>query len=346
MGGVGISIRMRFVLMWSLIGVLLLLAFAAALGAVQRTFYSASGFVTAYVQTIAAHDVRSALSMPGAAPSAANLSRAGLPVNASRELLRADILPRITDVEVVSDSTARSGEHTVTVRVQADGRPVETSFTVRSSGSVLGVLPTWTFTTTPLAVVHVTVAHADTFTVGGHTLNPRAADPSQPADSFSVSADYLVFAPARYELTHASKYLEAAPSAVTGNPARVLEATVDAQPTSAFTSATQEQLNAFLDQCAQQQVLQPAGCPFGVEIADRVQGTPTWSMLSYPAVRLQAGATAWTMEQTAGVVHLSVTVQSLFDGTVEQRESDERFAVSLSSVVIRPDGSLDIVVGE
>lgn len=52
------------------------------------------------------------------------------------------------------------------------------------------------------------------------------------------------------------------------------------------------------------------------------------------------------MPSTGGVVHLSVTVQSIFDGSIEHRESDEKFTVSLTSVVIRPDESLDIVVGE
>ena len=83
----------------------------------------------------------------------------------------------------------------------------------------------------------------------------------------------------------------------------------------------------------------------GVEIDDRVQGEPHWTMVTYPPVTLNAGPTAWVMPPTAGVAHLSVTVQSLFDGTVTQRESDEPFTLSLTSVVIRPDGSLDIVVG-
>jgi hypothetical protein len=77
-----------------------------------------------------------------------------------------------------------------------------------------------------------------------------------------------------------------------------------------------------------------------------VQGAPTWKMTQYPAVHLVPGDTSWTMSQAVGIAHLSVTVQSIFDGSIEHRESDEKFAVSLTSVVIRPDGSLDIVVGE
>lgn len=337
--------RTRALIVWSGLGVLLILAFLAALGAVQRSYYSASGFVTGYVQTLAAHDVAAALAMPGAAPTAAALERSGLPADASRELLRADLLPHLTDVAVTADEGSGGGRHDVTVRAKADGHAVTATFAVEPSGSVLGILPLWRFATSPLTVTHVTVAHAQDFTIASHTVSPRAAAPDQPDTAFSVAADYLMFAPGRYELGHTSTYLDAAPAVVLAEPGRTVEVTVDAQPTPAFTAAVQKQLNAYLDQCATQQVLQPAGCPFGVEIDDRVQGVPTWRMVTYPAVHLSAGQTAWTMDQAVGVAHLSVTVQSLFDGTVDQRESDERFAVSLTSVVIRPDGSLDIVVG-
>lgn len=340
------SRRTRDLLLWSGAGVLLVLAFVAALGAVQRTYYSATGFVTAYMQTLAAHDVAGALSMPGAAPSTAALNDAGLPTGASRELLRSDVLPTLTDIEAISDQSLDDGRHRVRVNARADGRPVTGVFTVEPAGSVLGVLPTWRFATTPLTVARITVAHADDFTIGRHTLQPRAAAPDQPADAFSAAADYLMFAPARYELGHSSRYLKAEPTVVTGKPGATVEATVDAEPTPAFLKAVQKQLDAFLDDCATQDVLQPAGCPFGVEINDRVQGAPAWSIAEYPPVTLQAGPTSWLMPQTPGVAHLTVTVQSLFDGTVEERSSDERFTVALSSVRIRQDGSLDIVVSQ
>ncbi|MGN6426973.1 MAG: hypothetical protein ACTHMF_09160 [Leifsonia sp.] len=346
MSGDGSGIRTRPLLLWAGIGILLVVAFAAAVGAVQRAFYSPAGFVTAYVDALASHDVATALSMPGAAPTRAALTSARLPADASRELLRSDVLPTLTDITVRSDEELAGGEHKVTVHALADGSAVTADFIVRPAGSVLGVLTTWEFASVPLTVAHITVAHASTFTIGSHTVDPRAAAPDQPESAFSVAADYLMFAPGRYELGHRSLYLHADPTVVSGSPGRTTEAVVDAQPTTGFTAAVQKQLNAFLDECAKQQVLQPAGCPFGVVIDDRVQGTPTWSIVSYPVVHLTAGATAWTMDQAVGVAHLSVTVQSLFDGTVRQRESDEKFAVSLSSVTIRPDGSLDIVVAD
>jgi hypothetical protein len=336
----------RVVLLWSGVGVLLLLAFIATFGAVQRAYYSPSGFVEAFARSIAAHDLRSALSMPGAAPTKAALASAGLPTTASRELLRSDILPTIRDVSVVSDTPGRDGVHAVVVNASADGTPVSATLHVRQTGSVLGVLPLWSFASTPLGVSRITVAHAKDFTVGHHTVSPRAASPGQPAEAFSVSADYLVLPLAPLALEHDSRYVSAGRVLTAPAAGEVTETTVDAQPTAAFTKAVQREVNGFLDECAKQRVLQPAGCPFGAVIDDRVQGDPTWSMVTYPVVRLAPGDTGWTAAPTVGVAHLTATVQSLFDGTVSTRSEDEPFSMKLSSVVIRPDGSLSIVVAQ
>jgi hypothetical protein len=336
----------RAVLLWSGIGALLIAAFVAGLGAVQRAYYSPSGFVEAFADAIAAHDVSGALAMPGAAPTSGALTAARLPASASRELLRSDILPTVRAVRVASDIGGRDGVHTVTVHALADGGPVSATFRVRQTGSVLGVLPTWGFASTPLGIARITVAHAGDFTVGRHTVSPRAASPEQPAGAFSVSADYLVLPLAPLRLEHSSRYLRAAPVTAAVTAGAVTETTVDAQPTAAFTTAVQKQVDGFLDRCAQQHVLQPAGCPFGVEIDDRVQGDPDWSLVTYPVVRLVAGDQGWTTDDMVGVSHLDVTVQSLFDGTVSPRSDDIPFAMRLSSVTIRADGSLAIVVAQ
>lgn len=336
----------RAVLLWSGCGLLLLAALVAAFGAVQRAYYSPSGFVEAFAGSIAAHHVAEALAMPGAAPTSSALAAAKLPTTASRELLRSDILPRIRDVTVVSDTVGSDGVHTVVVHATAAGRTVSASFRVRQSGSVLGVLPTWSFDSTPLGVARVTVAHADDFTVGRHTVSPRAASPDQPVAAFSVAADYLGLPLAPLELSHDSRYVRAVPVTTSIAPGRVAESVVDAQPTPEFTTAVQKQVDGFLDRCAEQKVLQPAGCPFGVEIDDRVQGDPAWSMVTYPAVQLKAGDDSWVTDRMVGVAHLAVTVQSLFDGTVSKRSDDVPFAMSLSRVTVRPDGSLAIVVAQ
>ncbi len=277
--------RTRVILIWSGIGVLLLLAFAAAIGSLQRDVYSPSGFVSGYLGALARHDAHAALAMPGVDASDGALVAAGLPKAPSRELLRSDVLADVSGIRIVHDDALSDGVHQVAFDAVVDGTPVSSTFRVKQTGAVLGLLPTWRFSTTPLAVAAVTVEHAETFTVSGLTLDTRAADPTQAAQAFTTKADYVVFAPGVYHLGHTSPYLHAATAPlVARKPGGSASVSVVAEPTSDFVSQVEKQLDGFLDGCAKQPVLQPSGCPFGVEIDDRVVGTPAWSMVRYPPV--------------------------------------------------------------
>ena len=108
-----------------------------------------------------------------------------------------------------------------------------------------------------------------------------------------------------------------------------------------FVERVQVQVNGYLDQCVAQAVLQPAGCPFGIEIDDKVVSDPVWTMITYPTVTLTPGETAFEMPPTEGVAHISVEVQSLFDGEFSQLEEDRPFMLALTAT-IRPDGSIAI----
>jgi hypothetical protein len=334
----------RIVLLWSIIGAFLLLAFAAAVGSVQRDVYSAPGLVTGYLDALARHDARSALAMPGVDLTPAQLGAAGLPKDASRELLRGDVLASLHDITVTGDQALAGNRHRVTVRFKLGPTPGTTTFTLQQTGAILGLFPTWRFAESPLAIAAITVLHADSFDIAGHTLNTRASAPAQPA-TFTTKADYLVFAPGAYSLSHHSTLLAARPVvSIVTRPSAVTPASVDVQPTAAFAARVQEQLKGFLDTCTSQQVLQPTGCPFGAQIDNRVQGRPSWRMVSYPTGTLTAGPNGWRIPGVQGIAHLTVEVQSLFDGTVSTHEQDEPFVLSLSSVVIRQDGAIDLTL--
>ena len=88
-------------------------------------------------------------------------------------------------------------------------------------------------------------------------------------------------------------------------------------------------------------MLQPTGCPFGVNIDDRVTSAPAWTIVEYPVVTLAATDTAFEIPQTPAVAHVQVEVQSLFDGDVELLDQDEAFSMALS-VTISPSGALKI----
>jgi len=159
--------------------------------------------------------------------------------------------------------------------------------------------------------------------------------------TFSNQAAYLAFAPARYTITHESALLSAAPQSIPVTQSGATDVSVDAEPNASFVGQVQSELNSFLDTCATQTVLQPSDCPFGIEINDRVTSVPTWSIAEYPTVMLAAGDTAFDMPTTAGRAHITVAVQSLFDGDLSTRDEDVPFVVAIQ-VVIGADGSLAI----
>lgn len=327
---------------WALLAVLLVAAFLAALGALNQTIYGSSSFVERYLTAIADDDIATASTTPGVALDAAELAELGLPANVSTAMFRSGVIQAgPEDVRIVSDVANPDGAHSVTASYRLEAAIVETTFDVRPLEPLYGLLNRWEFAVSPLAVVDVTAAHNPLFTVGSLTLDTRATKTGDELTAFTQVAPYLAIAPAVYEFGYQSTLLEAVPVALPVEPSARTAVTVDAMPTATFVERVQTKVDDYLQACTTQPVLQPAGCPFGIEIDDRVVSEPVWTMVSNPVVTLLPGETAFEMPPTEGVAHISVEVQSLFDGEYSQLEVDEPFQLALSAG-IRPDGSIAI----
>jgi len=327
---------------WAGLAILLVGAFLAALGALNQTIYGASSFVERYLGAIADDDIAAAASTPGVALDEAELAALGLPANVSTAMFRSNVVEDgPEDVRIISDVTAEDGTHAVTASYRLDVAIVETTFQVRPIEPLYGVLSRWEFAVSPIAVIDVTAAHNPLFTVGSLTLDTRATKTGDELTAFTQVTPYLAIAPAVYEFGYTSTLVEAVPADAPVQPSARVAVTVDAQPTATFVERVQVKVDEYLQGCTSQPVLQPAGCPFGVEIDDRVLDDPTWSIVTSPVVTLTAGETAFEMPPTEGVAHVSVEVQSLFDGDISQLEEDRPFTLALSAT-IRPDGSIAI----
>lgn len=333
--------RTRAIVSVGVIATLLIGALFATVGSLNRDVYSAGGFVGQYLEALARHDAAGALAMPGVELTDARLKEAGLPQDLPSTLLRGSVLGELTDIRLRSDTAGENGRHTVVYDFRLDGTEATMEFAVARAGTFAGVFNGWRFTTSPLAVLQVTVLHEATFTVNGLTLDTRAHAADEAPVTFSNQAAYLAFAPALYEFTHDSTLLTAKRQAVPVTEPAATDVTIDAMPNDRLISQVQTELNDFLDACTTQKVLQPSNCPFGIEINDQVEELPTWSIASYPVVTLAAGQTTFEMPPTAGNAHIVVDVRSLFDGELSTRDEDVPFTVALS-VTIQPDGSLAI----
>ncbi len=327
---------------WVGLAMLVVGAFLAALGALNQTIYGASSFVERYLEAIADDDLATASTTPGVALDTGELAALGLPENVSTAMFRSGVVKSgPEDVRIVSDVANADGSHSVTTSYRLDVSIIETTFDVRPIEPLYGVLNRWEFSASPLAVVDVTAAHNPLFTVGTLTLDTRATKSGDELTAFVQVAPYLAIAPAVYEFGYADPLLEALPTTAPIAPASRTPITVDSQATAVFVERVQVKVDDYLQQCVAQPVLQPAGCPFGIEIDDRVVSDPVWTMVTDPVVTLAPGETAFEMPPTEGVAHISVELQSLFDGEFYTLEEDRPFMIALTAS-IRPDGSIAI----
>ncbi|KFF58734.1 hypothetical protein JF66_16405 [Cryobacterium sp. MLB-32] len=325
----------------AVVAALLVSALFATVGSLNKEVYSASGFVRQYLDALARTDTAGALALDGVVATNAQLEAAGLATDVPNTLLRASVLGEITDITLVSDVEESPGLHTVVYDFALDGQASTMQFAVQSAGRFAGVFDSWRFAISPLAQLAVTVEHESTFSVNGLTLDTRAHAAADAPPSFSNTATYLAFAPARYTFSHTSALLAAAPVPIPVTAPGLAAVSVDAVPNEAFIAQVQGELNDFLDVCATQTVLQPTNCPFGITIDNRVLKAPIWSMADYPAVSLTAGDDRFEMPGTLGQAHIEVQVQSLFDGSIETRDENVPFTMGLS-VAIQPSGALAI----
>jgi len=331
----------RVVVATLVIAVLLAGGFLVAVTALNRGVYSAGGFVGSYLDSLARRDAAGALALPGVVPGNNDLTAASLPPDLPKTLLRASVLGALTDVQQVSDTETTPGLHTVVYDFALDGEAGSMEFAVQNTGTFAGIFSSWTFATSPLAVLRITVLHGRTFTVNGLALDTRTQAAADAPATFSTEAAYLAFAPARYSLAHESTMLSAESLSVPVAASGPTDVTINAMPNDTFTGQVQAELNSFLDKCIVDQVLQPSNCPFGITINDRVLSAPVWSIAQYPPVLLEAGESAFNMAATTGLAHIRVDVQSLFDGEHSTRDEDVPFLIGLS-VTIQPDGTLAI----
>ncbi|MEX1080076.1 MAG: hypothetical protein WED09_13320 [Homoserinimonas sp.] len=310
---------------WGVAFGVLLLAFAGTVVTLNATLYSAAGFVSSYLDSLARHDLEGALAMPGVEH----------PSDALPDLLVADGLGRLTSYELVSDEADGDG-HTLRFDVHFAGDiRSEIEFTVEHTGHRMGVFSGWRFTRSPIGVLQATPLHAADFEVNGVAVTS--------ADGANQPSRYQVMTPGIYTLTHQSKYLQAEPATfLAEGSASITEAQLDIQASQEFVDQVSTELAAYLDDCAAQQVLLPTDCPFGKTMNNRIEGPPEWSIAVYPEVTIVPSPDeggVWLVQPTPAAAHLTVQVKSLFDGSVSTFDEDVPFDVEYT-ITFPGDGTL------
>lgn len=274
--------------------------------------------VRAYLEALAADDLTSAAALAGL--DADDVDRlGGMPLG---DLGTPDIVQIIDTVEVSADERvviARYGERGVDV--------AEVAFALEPQR--VGPFAGWRFSAPPVEGVVVAVDGHDEVVVNGERRRSEVA-----GGPVTVPG----FVPARLEVDVASPYLDGeSRRARVGTASAADPIVVTAVPSQRLKRVVDREVAAFLDECTQQRVLQPAGCPFGITVPDRVVDEPQWRVGVPAVVAVVPGQRPgeWALEGGA-TMRVSLTVQRLIDGVVEERD-EAVVSVIRGSVVLDDD---------
>lgn len=327
----------------AVVGVLLIAALGASALIVYKEFYGPSAFVGRYLELLSTGRAADALRLPGVSIDHSILDEAGIDEAASEALLRQAALAPLTDIEIESEETA-DDITSVTVSYAAGGHDGTSTFQVEQDGWV-GVTPNWRFTQSPLASVALTVLGADRFAVNGFEVDRRQVSAAGADAVPDEPLPLLVFTPGLYSVT-VDTAISTSPgvSFLADSPLTQTPVELQTDPTEEFISVVQTRVEEFLEECTTQQVLQPTSCPFGLEVQNRIDGPPVWSISAQPVVTVEPDGAQWMIPPTDAVAHIEVDIRSLFDGSVEHVSEDVPFQVN-GTIAILPDGSASIRVG-
>lgn len=326
----------------AVVGILLGAAFGAAAAVLYERFYSPAAFVEHYLDLLSQGRAAEALEVPGVRVGSAALSSAGLPTTASDALLRQAALAPMADI-VVTESGVEGQIHTIAATYTAGGHAGRIVFQVEPNGWV-GVVPTWRFTNSPLAVIDLTVRGAMQFSVNGFVVDKRQVSVDA-ADADPLAAvPLLVFSPGLYSITVDTAISESPGAAVlSDSPLKAVPVDIQTEPTRELVEVVQAKVDSFLAECATQRVMFPTGCPFGYSVRNRVVGEPTWTITQNPTVALAPDGANWAIRRTQAIAHIDVDIMRISDGEIIEHSDEVPFFLA-GTVTILPDGKASIEI--
>lgn len=231
----------------------------------------------------------------------------------------------LTDSRIISQAVLDNGDIVVETTFTLGGAEESTFFVLRASEPILFFFTSYQFAEPPIARLELSVMGDNRIVINSTELSIAR---------LGVPPSISVLVPGVYDGSLDTEWLRSQVTRVLAvgqgstNPLRVV-----LEPTPQLVDQTREAIEDFLDDCADQGVLQPVSCPFGITVTDRVVGTPEWTILDYPDVSLRLGAdrVTWAVVASRGTAQVEVQVQSLFDGKIDA--TDDTIAFTMLGVV-------------
>ena len=290
--------RSRIIRLFALAAGLAALWIAGVLG-LNSSVYSAARVVVDYVDAVESGDYETALSIAGISDAPTALPAAGSSVSGST----------ITGTKTLSpDQTA------VGVSYLVDRDPAQSRFDLQRGPRIAGLFNSWGFVTPPTALIRVD---------GGGAATVLINDAEVPSGSTAT-----VLVPGVYKMSAGNQWLHSDVTRVVATaPGDEVNVALLLQPTDALINEVTVAFDEYLQECSSRDVLQPASCPFGTTVNDRVVGAPSWTITVLPSISVTAtdDLSVATVTASGGVATVTGTIQSLFDGTLRPLNRDVVF---------------------
>ncbi len=250
---------------------------------------------------------------------ALGLLNASVPEGSNPALLNGETLKRasasVEDVTVGEAREAGADRVEVPVTYTLDGAETTTAFPLRRTGTEWGLFDVWRFEPSVLPTVEVSAVNSTRATVNG-------VDVGLPDGKAFLASFYPAAVTAQYE----GRYFSAPErrATVTGRDAPPPLA-LATEATSELTRAVDDQLHAFLDDCARQTVFQPRNCPFNYITNERLAGDIVWSIEDYPHASITPSDDGWLLAPLRGSARIETQLRDFFSGDIRDVEQSVSF---------------------
>ena len=323
------------------IGTLLLGGGVAAGLSLARDVFSATAFVTQYLRAVENRDVVTAISMPGVLPI--GVDRDEFLTRPENVLLTSAAMKPGDDLRVIREEDRNGVRHVFALDSANPSQTME--FAVVQTGRNAGMFPQWRFVSSPLGTLDVETIHATFFSVNGFgPIDLASVTPTVSPNDFSAHGSFSVFAPGLYLVETSSSALSSKPVSLSlAQPGSIVHATVTAEPTTAFLTRVQREVDQFFDDCVSQRVLFPAGCPFGISVENRISGAPQWGILNRPQVSLRPTASGWEIVPGVWTLTFDADIQSLFDGSISPAHEEIPLTIG-GRVLLTASGDISVTI--
>lgn len=266
-------------------------------------------------------------------------------LKASLDGFEASSLELETDT-VESDPNQR----TVTASYTFSGSEHQTVFSLRKARTDWLFFDKWEFVPVTLPVATVQAQYSPTATVNDSpsplSTKKSAAKGSESNEPAWNVQTYPVLPPALVKASYQTEFIKGSEQqqVLTDFTAKSPTISLGAEASDKLTDYVDAQLKDYLDKCADQQVLKPAGCPMDYATSARVRSsTINWDILEYPEAKVTLTSQGWSIEPLRGRAKIALQEQDLDSGELYTAQEQDTFEfratlkVNGNRVTVTPD---------